>query len=99
MNRKDEYEYDNQYDIKRHIQDREKIEWTSFGKKGDEPPKKTLIKDLGNIHLLRIKLHLEKRDEYLKANFYENIGLKNTLVLINNEIKFRKLDKILIEKL
>lgn len=90
MNRKDEY----QYDIKRHIQDREKIEWTSFGKKGDELPKKTLIKDLGNIHLLRIKLHLEKRDEYFKANF-----LKNTLILINNEIKFRKLDKILIEKL
>ena len=89
-----------QYDINRHVEDREKIYWTSFGKKGDEPPTKTFIKDLGNIHLLRIKIHLEKINEYFKAKFfYEDIGSKNSLILIENEIKFRKLDKLLIEKI
>jgi hypothetical protein len=30
------------------------VEWTSFGVNGDEPPKKTLIKDLSDSHLTNI---------------------------------------------
>jgi len=88
-----------QYDINRHVEDREKIYWTSFGKKGDEPPTKTFIKDLGNIHLLRIKIHLEKRIEHFNHFGFLDKSLNNTLILIENEIKFRKLDKLLIEKI
>jgi hypothetical protein len=37
-----------------HIVDRNIVEWTSFGVNGDEPPKKTLIKDLSDSHLTNI---------------------------------------------
>ncbi len=91
--------YSEPKDINRHVEDREKKYWTSFGKKGDEPPIKTLIKDLGNIHLLRIKIHLEKRIEHFNRFDFLDKGLNSTLILIENEIKFRKLDKLLIEKI
>jgi hypothetical protein len=37
-----------------HIVDRNIVKWTSFGINGDEPPRKTLIKDLSDSHLMNI---------------------------------------------
>jgi hypothetical protein len=63
-----------------HIVDRDIVYWTSFGINGDEPPRKTLIKDLSDSHLTNIiKWVGERRNSYCEA----------TLNLMKEEFNFR----------
>jgi hypothetical protein len=63
-----------------HIVDRNIVKWTSFGINGDEPPRKTLIKDLSDSHLTNIiKWVVERRNSYCEA----------ILNLMKEELNFR----------
>jgi hypothetical protein len=69
-----------------HIVDRNIVEWTSFGINGDEPPRKTLIKDLSDSHLTNIiKWVGERHNSYgeailnlMIAEFNFRVGNSNT---------------------
>jgi hypothetical protein len=63
-----------------HIIDRNLIEWGSYGKFGNKPLRKTLVKDLSDSHLLRIIEHIKMR----KLSCDESI-----LKLMEEEAKFR----------
>lgn len=63
-----------------HIVDRNIVEWTSFGINGDEPPRKTLIKDLSDSHLTNIIKWINER-----SNSY-GVGI---LKLMMEELNFR----------
>jgi hypothetical protein len=73
-----------------HIVDRNIVEWISFGINGDEPPRKTLIKDLSDSHLTNIiKWVGERRNSYgeailnlMIAEFNFRVGNSNTNNLI-----------------
>jgi hypothetical protein len=68
------------YEKYNHIVDRNIVKWTSFGINGDEPPRKTLIKDLSDSHLTNIiKWVGERRNSYCEA----------TLNLMIAEFNFR----------
>ena len=63
-----------------HIVDRNIVKWTSFGINGDEPPRKTLIKDLSDSHLMNIINWIgERHNSYGEA----------TLNLMIEELNFR----------
>lgn len=63
-----------------HIVDRNIVEWTSFGINGNDPPRKTLIKDLSDSHLTNIIKWVEVR-----TNSY-GVGI---LKLMMDELNFR----------
>jgi hypothetical protein len=63
-----------------HIIDRNLIEWGSYGKFGNEPLRKTLVKDLSDCHLMRII-------EFIKINI--NFYGHDILHFMEQEAKFR----------
>jgi hypothetical protein len=69
-----------------HIIDRNLVEWTSFGKYHNEPPRKTLIKDLSDSHLMRIK-------EWMRGNLGYTLEMIN---FIEQEIEYRAKNYIFV---
>lgn len=70
-----------------HLVDREKTEWTSFGKLHNEPAKKTLIKNLSDSHLMRIVVWIKDRQL-----IYDQLILK----LMEDEVEYRTRNYIFI---
>lgn len=70
-----------------HVVDRNIIEWGSFGKFGNEPMRKTLIKDLSDSHLMRIVEMIENN-----LNYYNEDILK----LMKEEVAFRAKNHIFV---
>jgi hypothetical protein len=66
---------------------RETIEWGSYGKNGDEPLKKILIKDISNDHLEHIIPFIEERSYAYTPDI---------LKLMILEKKYREENKIFI---
>ena len=62
-----------------HIVDRNLVEWGSYGKYGNEPLKRTLIRDLADSHLMRIVEWIKDTPDYHPA----------VLKLMKDEVKFR----------
>ena len=62
-----------------HLVDRNLVEWTSYGKYHNELFRKTLIKDLSDSHLMRIK-------EWITDNPIYNFKMVH---FIQSEIEFR----------
>ena len=69
-----------------HIIDRNLVEWTSFGKYHNEPPRKTLIKDLSDSHLMRIR-------EWMRGNLGYTLEMIN---FIEQEIEYRAKNYIFV---
>ena len=70
-----------------HIIDRNIIEWGSFGKYGNEPMRKTLIRDLSDSHLMRIVEMVESN-----VGFYTEDIIK----LMKDEVSFRTKNHIFV---
>jgi hypothetical protein len=70
-----------------HIVDRNIVEWTSFGRFHNEPPRKTLIKDISDSHLMRII-------EWIKHN--RSVYTEEILNLMIQEVKFRSNNYIFV---
>lgn len=67
-----------QPDLKNHGEVRETFEWVSFGKRHDKNAKTTLLKDIGDSHLMHLY-------GYLKLNKSN----QTTIYIIETEILYR----------
>lgn len=70
-----------------HIEDRHKIFWVSLGLHHDELPRKTLVKDLSDSHLMRIII-------WIKGHY--NYYTSGILRLMEEEMEYRAKNYIVV---